>query len=189
VGWYSVERRLSGVVGSVVLDGVRSGEDVGEGGEEEGEEEGEAEGEGEGVRNRILVLCCSKNLRSIPAVFSPPFTRSHRLGRRGERRPPTFGMSPTPTLLLSSSSLLPRSSTVTLRPPVSKMSTATSTASTAMPFTVAIDPKEVEELNRRLDTARWPLAEVVPILEGQEEVGSFGMGYGYAPPPSPARER
>ena len=61
------------------------------------------------------------------------------------------------------------------------MSAATASNNTPTPFTVAVDAKEIAELNRRLDTARWPLADVVPIAEGQEEVGAFGMGYGTSP--------
>lgn len=46
------------------------------------------------------------------------------------------------------------------------------------PFTIAVADAEIADLNARLDSARWPLVDVVQEEEGAEQLGAFGMGYG-----------
>jgi hypothetical protein len=51
------------------------------------------------------------------------------------------------------------------------------------PFTIAFPQSEIDDLNRRLDTARWPLVDTVVDDKPEEERGTaFGMGYGECDP-------
>jgi hypothetical protein len=48
-------------------------------------------------------------------------------------------------------------------------------------FTIAFAANDIEDLNNRLDKARWPLTDTVPDDrpgEGGDAPTAFGMGYG-----------
>lgn len=52
-------------------------------------------------------------------------------------------------------------------------------ASPPQPFTIAIPQKDVDDLNSRLEHARWPLVDTVPDdLTPSEKAEAFGCGFG-----------